>query len=166
MKKSIIMLFIAGTFAVSAQTTVSKRDKKFIECTASHGIYEVKTAQLAQSKATTPEVKELGKTMEQHRGNSNEELKTIAAKKNVTLPTELSKKQQKWYNKLSQKEGKKFDRCYAHSMAKCHKKEICKFKREAKKTDDAELKGFATSAIPTLEQHKKLAKEGCMATKK
>jgi putative membrane protein len=165
MKKTIIMLFVACTFAVNAQT-ISKRDKKFIECTTAHGIFEVKTAQLAQTKAVTPEVKELGKTLEQHRNNANDGLKAIAAKNNVTVPTELSKKQQKCYNKLAKKEGKKFDKCYAHSMAKCHKKEVCKFKKEAKKTDNAELKSFATEAIPTLEKHKELAKNACMATKK
>lgn len=165
MKKTIILLFIASAFAVNAQT-VSKKDKKFVECTAAHGIFEVKTAQLAQTKATTPEVKELGKTMEQHRGNSNEALKSIAAKKNVTLPTTLSKKQQKCYDKLAKKEGKKFDKCYAKTMAKGHKKEICKFKKEAKKTEDADLKKFASDAIPTLEQHKEMAKNACAAVKK
>jgi hypothetical protein len=50
MKKIIILLFLAGTFALSAQT-VSKRDKKFVECAVAHGIFEVKTAQLAQTKA-------------------------------------------------------------------------------------------------------------------
>ena len=165
MKKTIIMLFIASAFAVGAQTT-SKRDQKFIECTAAHGLFEVKASQLAETKATTPEVKELGKTLEQQRNNSDVELKSIAAKKNITLPAGLSKKQQKCYDKLAKKEGKKFDKCYAKHMAKMHKKEICKFKKEAKKTEDADLKKFATSALPTLEQHKDMAKNACAAVKK
>jgi putative membrane protein len=165
MKKAIIMLFMAGTFAASAQT-VSKCDKKFIECTASHGIFEVKTAQLALTKATTPEVKELAKTLESQRINSDVELKSIAVKKNVTLPTGLSKKQQKCYDKLAKEEGKKFDKCYAHKMAKCHKKELCKFKREAKKSKDADLKKFASGGIATLELHKEMAKKVCAAVKK
>lgn len=82
------------------------------------------------------------------------------------LETDLTKKQQKCYDKLARKEGKKFDKCYAHSMAKCHKKEICMFKREAKKTDDADLKKFANEAIPTLEQHREMAKNACKAVKK
>ena len=165
MKKTIIMLIIASAFAVSAQT-VSKKDKKFIERTAAHGIFEVETAQLAQTKAATPEVKELAKTMEQHRSNSNGDLKTIAAKKNITLPTTLNKKQQKCYNKLAKKEGKKFDKSYAKTMAKFHKKEICKFKKEAKKTKDTDLKNFANGGIATLEQHKEMAKKACAAVKK
>jgi putative membrane protein len=108
----------------------------------------------------------LGRTLEQHRNNSNEALRSIAAKNNVTLPTGLSKKQQKCYDKLAKKEGKKFDKCYAKSMAKCHKKEICQFKKEAKKTDDAELKRFANEAVPTLEQHREMAKKACMAVNK
>ena len=165
MKNALIALFIAGTFAASAQT-VSKRDKKFVECTAAHGLFEVKTSQLAQTKATTPEVKALGKELEDHRGNSNSALTSIATKKNITLPTTLSKKQQKCYDKLAKKEGVKFDKCYAKTMAKFHKKEVCKFKKEAKKTDDADLKKFALEGVPTLEQHKEAAKKACMATKK
>lgn len=165
MKKIMMMLFVAGTFAAGAQT-VSKKDRKFIECTAAHGLFEVKTGELAMSKAMTPEVKELGKTMEQQRAKSDTELKAIAAKKSITLPSGLSKKQQKCYDKLAKKEGKKFDKCYAHSMAKMHKKEVCKFKKEAKKTDDADLKSFANEGIPTLEQHEQMAKNACAAVKK
>lgn len=165
MKKTIIMLFMAGTFAASAQT-VAKCDKKFVECTASHGIFEVKTSQLALTKATTPEVKELAKTLDAQRINSDVELKSIAAKKNITLPTGLTKKEQKCYDKLAKEEGKKFDKCYAHKMVKLHKKELCKFKKEAKKSKDADLQKFASAAIPTLEQHKEMAKKACEAVKK
>jgi putative membrane protein len=126
----------------------------------------VKTSQLAQTKAMTAEVRELGKTLEGHRDNSNGALTSIAAKKNITLPTGLSKKQQKCYDKLAKKEGKKFDKCYAHTMAKLHKKDLCHFKKEAKKTDDADLKKFANEGVPTLEQHKEAAKKACMAAKK
>ena len=64
------------------------------------------------------------------------------------------------------KEGKKFDKCYAKTMAKFHKKEICKFKKEAKKTKDTDLKNFANGGIATLEQHKEMAKKACAAVKK
>ena len=165
MKKTLIMLFIAGAFTASAQT-VSKCDKKFVECTASHGIFEVKTSQLAMTKATTLEVKELAKTLDQQRINSDVELKSIAEKKGITLPTGLTKHQQKCYDKLAKEEGKKLDKCYAHKMAKCHKKEICKFKREARKSKDADLKQFASGGIATLEQHKEMAKKACEAVKK
>lgn len=164
MKKTILLLFVAGTLAVNAQTA-SKRDVKFAECTAAHGLFEVKAGELAVSKAMTPEVRELGKTLEAQRAKSDVELKAIAAKEHITLPTTLSKKQQKCYNKLAKKEGKKFDKCYAKSMAKMHKKEVCKFKKEAKKTDDAALKSFASAAIPTLEQHEEMAKKARMAVK-
>jgi len=43
-------------------------------------------------------------------------------------------------------------------MAKSHKKDLLKFKKEATKTDDADLKKLAKEAIPTLEQHKHMAK--------
>jgi len=68
MKKTIIMLFIASTFANSART-VSKRDKKFVEFAAANGIFEIKTAELAQTKAITPEIKELGETLAKQRNN-------------------------------------------------------------------------------------------------
>jgi len=58
-----------------------------------------------------------------------------------------------------------FDKAYAKCTAKTHKMGACYLKKKAKKTDDPEIKSWATANYPVLEQHRDKAKETCKALK-
>lgn len=163
MKKIFLTIAIFSTCYIQSQ---SDRDRKFAREVAEDGLMEIKLGELAQSKGTTAEVKTLGSHMITDHTKANNELRSLAIKKNIPLPTALSDKGQKTYEKLSKKEGKKFDKCYTRMMVKDHKKEICKFKKQAKKGEDAELRSWASTTIPTLEHHKEMSKEACKSMKK
>lgn len=164
MKKIVLTIaFILCICYVGAQ---SEKDRKFAKEAAETGSMEIKLGELAQSKGTTAEVKTLGSHMVTDHTKSNNELKTIAASKNIPLPTALNDKGQRAYEKLSKKEGKKFDKAYTQCMVKHHKKSICKFKKQAKKGDDAELRSWASNTLPVLEHHKEMSKEACKSVKK
>lgn len=91
-------------------------------------------------------------------GKANEELKTLAAQKNITLPTVLSEECQNTYNDLAAKTGKDFDDAYTDFMVKDHKKDIDNFKKQADKGNDADLKSWAAGKVATLEHHLDMAK--------
>lgn len=59
--------------------------------------------------------------------------------------------------KLSKLSGANFDREYMKNMVSDHKKDISDFKSEARKAKDPDVKQFAASTEPTLEEHLKLA---------
>ena len=50
-------------------------------------------------------------------------------------------------------------------MVSDHKKDVSEFKSEARKAKDADLKQFAASTEPTLEQHLQLAQSAEQAAK-
>lgn len=81
------------------------------------------------------------------------------------MPTTMSEKQQKMYDKLAAIKGEKFDKAYAKAMVKDHKKDICLFKKEAKKSNDMDLKAWAETTLITLKHHKEMAEETCKAVK-
>ena len=164
MKKTTLALAIVIiTGVVKAQ---SERDKKFAIEAAEAGLMEIKLGELAKSKGTTTAVKDLGGHMVTDHTKGSNELKTLAASKNIILPASLSEKGQKAYDKLAKKEGKDFDKAYTHCMVKDHKKVICKFKKEVKKGDDAELKSWASHTLPTLKHHEEMSKDACKQVKK
>jgi putative membrane protein len=88
-----------------------------------------------------------------------EELKTLAASKNITLPTVLSEECQNTYNDLAAKTGRDFDEAYTNFMVKDHKEDIDEFKEQADKGNDAELKSWAAGKVATLEHHLNMAKQ-------
>jgi putative membrane protein len=153
--------------AMQAQgsSSVSSGDHKFMEKAAQGGMAEVKLGQLAVEKANADQVKQFGQRMVDDHSKADDKLKQIASSKGVALPTELDKSTQREFDKLSKLSGADFDREYMKHMVSDHKKDISDFKSEANKAKDADLKQFASSTLPTLQEHLNLANAAEKAAK-
>jgi putative membrane protein len=137
----------------SSKSMAGEEDIKFINEAASGGLAEVELGQMAQTKATDPQVKEFGAMMVQDHTKANDELKALAEKKNITLPATPSEQQRKVKDELSTKSGNDFDNAYVLNMVKDHKKDIKLFEDASKKVNDPELKAFIVKTLPTLRMH-------------
>ena len=137
--------------------TQAMSDKHFIQEAADGGLAEVELGQLAADKASSPEVKQFGERMVKDHSKANDELKEIAAKKGVTLPSSPSKKNEATKERLSKLSGDAFDRAYMSDMVKDHKKDIAEFQRESTSGHDPDVKQFASETLPTLKEHLKQA---------
>jgi putative membrane protein len=134
-------------------------DAEFAVAAADGGLLEVQLGQLAVSKGSSEAVKKLGQSMVDDHSKANGELKTVAAQKNITLPSTLSDKSQKHYDELSEKSGADFDKAYAKFMVEDHKDDIDAFKKEADKGNDPDLKSWAAGKISVLEHHLTMAEQ-------
>jgi putative membrane protein len=128
-------------------------DMKFVIDAADGGLLEVKLGELAKTKAVMPEVKEHAQHMIDDHSKANEELKALAAQKNITLPQDLSEDHKKDFNDLNEKSGEDFDKAYVEFMVKDHKKDIDKFEEEYNKGKDEDIKKWASEKLPTLRHH-------------
>ena len=124
---------------------------------AEGGLAEVKLGNLAKDHASSQEVKNFGQKMVDDHSKANEELKGIAAAKNINLPDSMSSADQATYDKLAKLNGTQFDKAYMADMVKDHRKDVNEFKHEAATGTDAELKAFAQKTLPTLQNHLQLA---------
>ncbi len=120
---------------------------------------EVELGNLAQQNAQDADVKQFGARMVQDHSAANQQLMTILANKDVSVPQQLDEKHRKTLDKLSKMRGAEFDRAYMHEMVEDHEKDVKKFRQEAEHGKDADLKTFAQNTLPVLEQHLKLAHE-------
>jgi putative membrane protein len=128
----------------------------FVKSAAEGGQAEVQLATTAESKATNSEVKSLAETIHHDHEAANAELKTLAEKKNVTLPTAVSKTHQATANRLSKLSGAAFDKAYVDEMVKDHRADIATFQKH--KTDaDPDVAAFVTKTLPTLQNHLTMA---------
>jgi putative membrane protein len=128
-------------------------DTEFAVAAADGGMLEVQLGELAQKNGMSSVVKDFGKMMADEHGKANDELKSMAQAKNITLPTSLSSDNQDTYDDLAKKTGKEFDQAYADLMVKDHKKDIEEFKEKAEDGKNADLKAWAAGKVPTLEMH-------------
>ena len=147
------------------EDTVVEDDSKFAVAAADGGMMEVKLGELAQSKGSSPSVKDFGKTMVADHGKANDELMELAKQKNITLPAALSDDKQKDYDDLAKKTGKDFDKAYASFMVDDHEKDVKEFEKAAKDCKDADIKSWAGGKVPTLQHHLEMAKAMKDATK-
>lgn len=157
------MLLIPGGIA-SAQEHGKSMDHHFAMEAAQGGMAEVKLGQLAQDKGSSDAVKQFGKKMVDDHSKANDQLKGIAAKENLTLPTEIDAKDEAVYDRLSKLSGAEFDRAYARDMVRDHKKDVAEFQKEANNGKNDDIKNFASQTLPTLQEHLKMA-EGLMSGK-
>src|SRR5689334_19393356 len=137
----------------------SDQDTDFAVEAADGGLLEVQLGLLAQHNSLTPEVKQLGKMMVDDHTKANEELRNLALKKEISIPTRMSDENQRKYDEMAAKTGGDFDEAYADFMVKDHKEDIDKFKKEFDKGKDDELRTWASNKVPTLEHHLSVAEE-------
>jgi putative membrane protein len=137
----------------SSSGKLSAADKKFVMDAAHGGLAEVQLGQLAASKGTNDEVKQFGQKMVDDHSKANEELKSLAEQKGVTLPTDLKPADKQFHDKLDKLSGAAFDKAYMQYMVMDHKKDVAEFKKEAKTGKDSDVKAWAEKTAPTLEGH-------------
>jgi putative membrane protein len=136
----------------------TKDDQEFVVEAASGGLMEVQLGQIAQTNAASPKVKEFGQQMVTDHSKANDELKALAASKNITIPTTPGEDHQKHINDLKDKKGADFDKAYMSMMVDDHEEDVKKFDNEANKGNDAEIKSFAARTVPILRHHLEMAK--------
>jgi len=142
----------AGKMA-SVPPTVSKADQDFAVNTANAGMTEIQAAKLAQQQGSSADVKKYAAMMIKDHTAAADTLKMIAAKKNLTLPADLSNDSQKDLADLQKKTGKDFDKAYLKMMVSDHKKVIKSFEDESKNCSDADIRAFADNTLHTLRHH-------------
>jgi putative membrane protein len=131
-----------------------KKDSDFAVEVMDGGLLEVQASNLALTKGTSPEVKKYAQMMVDDHTKASNELKSVAASKNITLPDVMSEKCQKKFYDLDQKEkGEDFDKEYIDLMVKDHKDMIDKFEDQAEDGNDAELKTWASGKLEVLRHH-------------
>lgn len=147
-----------------SQPTEGEQDKKdfdaeFAAKAASGGLLEVELGKVVAEKGSTPEAKKFGQQMVDDHTKANEELKAIAAKHNITLPTSLGEDHQKVYKDVVEKAGVDMDKEYLKEMVKDHEEDVKEFTEASVKASATDLKEFATKNVPILQHHLEMAQQ-------
>jgi putative membrane protein len=137
----------------TARATSPAYDSDFMTKAASGGMLEVKLGQEVLKHAVTPEVKQFAQQMVTDHTKGNDQLKVIAAKKNITLPTTLGEEQQKVYDEVTGEKGPALDQHYVKAMIADHEEDIKEYQEAVTKASDTQIKGYAIQTVPMLQMH-------------
>jgi putative membrane protein len=174
--KGVLTLLVAGVMAISCNNSTNntktednkkaaeerndakfdkqgEKDANFVTDVQDINLAEQNLSQLAESRGTSKNVKELGAMMQSAHKKAYDELASLAAKKNITVPAAMSKSAKDDYDKLNNKAGKDFDKEYADLMVKGHKDAIDKFEKATKNLTDPDLQAWAANTLPELRKH-------------
>jgi putative membrane protein len=145
--------------AVSAATTTTAGG--FVTAAATSDMYEIQAAKLAEQKSTNPEVKKFAARMIKDHTASSNKLKALLAKGgiNATLPTDLDERRKGLLDNLSKASPADFDKMYAHQQVDAHDEAVTLLKGFIDHGDNDALKAFATSILPTVQEHLAMAKQ-------
>jgi putative membrane protein len=141
----------------------SAADLKFAREAAVGGMEEVELGRVAVQNASNDQVKQFGQRMIDDHTKANDELKSIAAKQNITLPTDLDAKHRAMVDRMKALKGAEFDRTYMKNMVQDHEHDIAEFQKEASSGSDSDIQGFASRTLPTLQDHLRMAQDAAKA---
>jgi putative membrane protein len=132
---------------------LGKEDSTFVMKAAVGGMEEVELGNLAQQTATNQRVKDFGAMMVRDHSKANDELKSLASSRGITLPASLPPDKQKMVDNMKKMTGKSFDSHYVTMMVQDHQKDVSEFKKESTAGKDNDVKNWAAKTLPVLQTH-------------
>jgi putative membrane protein len=153
------LLVFAGVASALPDTkaAVAPTDATFMQHAAADGMAEVQMGQMALDKASNASLKELAQRVVDDHTKANDQLKALAAGKQVALPAAPDANAQKESKKLDALDGGAFDKAWSKAMVDAHKKAVKLFTAEGKATKDQDMRKFAQTTLPMLQTHLQMA---------
>jgi putative membrane protein len=127
---------------------------EFAAMAGASDLFEIESSKLAQSQGQSAEVKTFAAMLVKDHTASTNELKSIAAKENMTLaPPTLRPDMQSKIDALRAAKGAQFDTLYMAQQVPAHEEALRLHQGYAQSGDNAALKAFAAKTAPVVSRH-------------
>jgi len=133
-------------------------DALFAAAAAEGGLFELSLSQLGAQRATDPELKRFSEKMIEEHTRMNAELKDLASRKGMALPTQVGYCAQFCAQSLAGLSGEDFDHCYAKAQFIKHMDAVGLFEAEAERGSDRDVSALAAKALPQIKEHLRMIK--------
>jgi len=134
-----------------------EKDAQRVVDAYSSGLYEVRLADTVSKYAVSKEAKNLAAMLAAAHTKINAELKGLADKKQITLPTDVTPDQAKKIADVRDEKRKDIDKEYTSEMVSKHKESIDMFEKCSKECTDADIKSWFGNTVPELRKHLDMA---------
>ncbi len=143
-----------GSITAAETTADATADARFMEHATRGGLMEIQAGEIAEGKTKRDDVKGFARAMQRDHADVNKNLKTLADRMKMKLPTDAGD-HQPFLDGLKAKTDADFDRTYVAASVVSHQKCIAMFEKFSATTKNADLKAFADNTLPGLRTHLK-----------
>ena len=140
------------------QATAAVEAPEFVKTAGQNNKAEIELAQLAQSKAQNPQVKQYAQMLASDHRAANQQVTQIAQKLNAEIPNDFTAAQKSTKDRLQGLSGAEFDKAYIDAMVENHQKGIETY-RKATEFAQEDVRIYAESTLPTLRKHLEQAQQ-------
>jgi putative membrane protein len=131
----------------------------FMMAAAESSNAEIAAGKMAVSMSKNAEVKQFAQQMIAEHTKANNDLKPVAAKKNVVLPTDISAEHKEMAADMASMSGVGFDKDYMTAQVADHEKTVALLQSQIDNGTDADAKAFATKMLPAVKMHLEMARK-------
>jgi putative membrane protein len=152
-----LMLVGPAAVAQAAGTSkhVSKQDVAFLRAAHQSNLFEIQTGKLAERKGKSAEVRELGRMFVKDHTKLDADLKKVAKRLGVDLPSRPNTEQRALAARLSKLSGSAFDKAWLDGQIVQHRKAKANGERELTKGSNKYAIGVAKKSAPVIKKHLK-----------
>jgi putative membrane protein len=139
-------------------------DEEWLMMSIEGDLFEIQGGKLAQERATSQVVRDLGARLVRDHTQSLADATRIARELGIEVPTEPSPTQQWQLRAVAQFTGTQFDRWYSDLEVQDHLQDIQEAEDEVSKGCNDKVRQHAKEDLPVLQEHLRLARAAVAAT--
>ena len=138
---------------------LSNGDNDWFKMIALSNMTEIESSRLALTQSQSTYVKNFAQKMIDDHMMAGNEVASLAAEKQVMLPTKLDDKHQTLIDNLKNKSGGDFDKAYEDLQVNAHDMTVDNDQAEANNGADPQVKALASKLLDTLKMHLSMAQK-------
>ena len=145
-------------------SSLNAADRSFISQAAYGSLAEVDLGKLAQTQASSQQVRDFGGRMVTEHTQMNNDLIALASNKGITPPSSTDPGREAISDMLEKLTGTEFDRQYIPQQLADHEATLGLFQIQSNRGQDMELKQFAQRYTPVIQRHVEMLRRMSMQT--
>jgi putative membrane protein len=151
--------------SASTQTSadITHKGKEFLKEAAKANQKEIAMANVGESKAQNPQVKELAHMMLTDHQQNYTLVQSLAQSHGVTIDTAPDFMNRREVDRLQKVNEGEFDKDFTKCMLKDHVKAIKRFDKAVTDVEDPDVKQYAQNTLPALRHHLQKSQEAARA---
>ena len=132
---------------------VGPADRDLLAKVRMAGLWEQPTGQQAEQQASSPQVREVGQHVAGEHATLDADVRTVADKLGVLLPTSPSAQQLAWMKEISAQTGSDYDRMFVQRVREAHGNVLTQIAAVRVGTRNSLVRDFATTAAEFVTRH-------------
>jgi putative membrane protein len=153
------MVLALSAWLEPLQAQGSQTEQEFVSQVAAENLMEVRLAQAAQRKVTSPSVKQFAQRMVIDHTSMQKQWIEVAKRRGLDFKAEMTARHRQQAEQLGSVPAAEFDRAYMTLMVQNHRENVNTFRAQRNAGHSAEVRQLIDVTLPTLQEHLSIAQQ-------